>query len=208
MEKELDLIKTPPYIVVPNAIDETLIPLGNYEEKGQERDVVLCVGRIEPRKNQLNLVKAMQGLDINLILVGKVHSTQMNYFAKVKKIVDESPNIKIIDEIEHEQLFNLYKSAKVHVLPSWYDTPGLVSLEASVNGCNIVVTNRGTTEEYFESDAYYCEPDNIVSIKNAIVQAYNNPYNDNLKRKILKEYTWKNTAEKTIMAYNKLLLKD
>lgn len=34
------------------------------------RDFVLCVGRIEPRKNQLRLVKAMAGLGIPTVFIG------------------------------------------------------------------------------------------------------------------------------------------
>jgi glycosyltransferase involved in cell wall biosynthesis len=63
----------------------------------------------------------------------------------------------------------------VHVLASWFETTGLVSLEAAMMDCNVVVTKKGDTVEYFSDMAYYCEPDDINSIRNAIEKAYNNP---------------------------------
>jgi glycosyltransferase involved in cell wall biosynthesis len=84
------------------------------------------------------------------------------------------------------------------------ETPGLSSLEAAAMGCNIVVTKKGDTEDYFEDYAFYCEPDDVASIKNAIDLAYNSPVNPRLKQKILENYTWEKTAEETIKGYNLL----
>ncbi len=48
----------PPVVVVPNAADtETFHP----RRRADERAGVLCVGRIEPRKNQLTLLNALRG---------------------------------------------------------------------------------------------------------------------------------------------------
>jgi glycosyltransferase involved in cell wall biosynthesis len=85
------------------------------------------------------------------------------------------------------------------------ETPGLSSLEAAVMGCNIVATKKGDTYDYFEDYAFYCEPDNVESIKTAIDQAYHAPFNPQLKNKILSSYTWEKTAEETLKAYEKTL---
>jgi glycosyltransferase involved in cell wall biosynthesis len=199
--KEFNLKEVPKYIVVPNAIDPDIFKPGLYKKE----DLILCVGRIEPRKNQLNLVKALSGLNMKVLLVGKVHETQKSYYKKIQDIIKKSENISIIDEINPEELALLYKKAKVHVLPSWYDTPGLVSLEAGINNCNIVVTDRGTTQEYFEDNAYYCDPENIKSIRNAVLEAFSAKSDFKLAEKIKDNYTWKNTAQKTMLAYKLLL---
>lgn len=51
-----------------------------------------------------------------------------------------NPNIQYIESVENSKLYQLYKVCKVSVLPSWFETPGLVSLEAAAMGCNIVVS--------------------------------------------------------------------
>jgi len=61
-------------------------------------------------------------------------------------------------------------------------------------GCNLVITDRGDTKEYFGNYAYYCEPDSIGSIRKAIIKACESPINPKLKEHILKNFTWKKTA--------------
>ena len=85
------------------------------------------------------------------------------------------------------------------------ETPGLSSLEAGAMDCNIVITKKGDTEEYFEDFAFYCEPDNVKDISNAITKAYNSPLNPKLKEKIINNYNWKETAKATYLAYQKAL---
>ena len=70
---------------------------------------------------------------------------------------------------------------------------------------NIVVTKKGDTEEYFENFAFYCEPDDIITIKEAIDKAYSSPFKEGLRNKILMNYTWEKAAESTLRGYNKAL---
>jgi len=188
------------YLVVPNAIDAGIF---KYDPQS-ERDIVLCVGRFEPRKNQLNLIHACRGLPYKMVLVGKAHETQRKYFEAMKKAARGS-GIELVDEVGHEELQQLYSRAKVHVLPSWYDTPGLASLEAAVSGCNIVATTRGTTREYFGDEAFYCEPGSVESIRNAVEKAFNAPYSPKLQAKIAAEFTWEMAADRTVEGYERLL---
>lgn len=201
--KEFSIKSLPFYSVVPNAIDSKIF--GVDPSVQQERNVILCVGRIEPRKNQLNLVKAVKGMPYKLVIVGKAHETQKGYYKKIKNYIKQSENIEIIEAMNQEQLSHLYRKAKVHVLPSWYDTPGLVSLEAAVNGCNVVITDRGTTREYFSNYAFYCEPGNIDSIRNAISKAYRSEVNPGLMNEIATKFTWEQTAIKTVDCYKKII---
>ena len=52
-------------------------------------------------------------------------------------------------------------------------------------GCNIVVSDRGTTKDYFKDYAYYCSPNDIESILNATNKAMNDKYDDNFRKHIL-----------------------
>jgi glycosyltransferase involved in cell wall biosynthesis len=90
------------------------------------------------------------------------------------------------------------------VLASWFETTGLSSLEAAVMGCNIVITDKGDTKEYFEDIAFYCDPASPASIFAAIEKAMISPFRQELKRKIETNYTWEITAEKTMQAYREI----
>jgi glycosyltransferase involved in cell wall biosynthesis len=93
----------------------------------------------------------------------------------------------------------------VHVLPSWFETTGLSSLEAAVMGCNIVISNRGDAGAYFGNRAFYCEPSSPESIRTAIEQAAAAPVQQDLIEHIQTNYTWKKAAAETLAAYKKVL---
>jgi glycosyltransferase involved in cell wall biosynthesis len=107
--------------------------------------------------------------------------------------------------MDHGGLAGVYQAAKVHVLPSWFETTGLSSLEAGAMGCNLVVTRKGDTEEYFADMAYYCEPDDVDSIQQAVLQAHAEPVNPRLRNHIFSHYTWQDTAAQTLAAYQEVL---
>lgn len=197
------------YTVIPNAVDDEIVKRQHLAEVPEEfyefRDAVICVGRIEPRKNQLALVKALDGLPYKLILVGAVSKNQKNYFNEIKKYIDKNPQYYYMPRIENDKLYQLFKVCKVSVLPSWLDTPGLVSLEAGVMGCSLAISIKGSTTEYFGEYAEYCSPDNLHSIRRAVVNAYNKPKNRKLQELILEKYTWKLAAQKTLESYEKVL---
>ena len=88
---------------------------------------------------------------------------------------------------------------------SWMETPGLSSLEAAAMDCNIVVTKKGDPYDYFGDLAFYCEPDNIDSIKKAIDLAFDSKVNPELKKKVLENFIWENTAAETLKGYQMAL---
>ncbi len=201
-------VKATNYFVVPNAVDTEIF---NYEsvkipqDVERFRDCVLCVARIEGRKSQLALVRAMKGLPFTLVLIGRAGKHHQRYYKKVRR---EAPsNVVFVGSVEYERLPPYYKVARVHVLPSWMETPGLASLEAAAMLCNIVITDRGDTREYFGDLAFYCEPGDPASIREAIVQAYKAPPPQALRKRILNHYTWEKAAEATLKGYEKALAK-
>lgn len=194
-------VETEKYKIVPNGID--LIKYSSVIADNKYKDSIICVGRIEGRKNQYRLIKAVNELPYQCYIIGKPSINDLAYYKRCKSIA--KGHIKFIDHIPQDKLFGIMKAAKVHVLPSWFETTGLVSLEAAYLDCNIVVTRKGDQEEYFKNDVFYCKPDSIDSIKSAISNAYRSELKLSLKDRILHNYTWKLAAEKTLEAYQEVL---
>jgi glycosyltransferase involved in cell wall biosynthesis len=193
-----------PYLVIPNGVDVSADASSCHKQRFEQfKDCILCVGRIDGRKNQLNLVRALKDVEVPVVFVGQPAPNHRSYMNKIKK--EARRGMHFLGWVGHEYLVDLYKNAKVHVCPSWYETPGLASLEAGAAGCNIVVTNKGSTQEYFGSYAYYCEPDSVSSIRDAVLKAYYAPKDERLKDIILRNYTWEKAAKKTAIAYETVM---
>jgi glycosyltransferase involved in cell wall biosynthesis len=191
------------YVVVPCAVDaelfssETVSPLEKYQNS------VLCVGRIEGRKCQLELVRALSGTELKLVLIGKPCPNHVGYLNQIKREMGQ--NVIILGQMPQEDLPRYYAACKVHALISWMETAGLSSLEAGAMGANIVITDKGDTREYFGALAHYCSPDSIDSIRTAILAAFYAPRSGLLRKRILEKYTWSRAAEATLSGYYRAL---
>jgi len=190
----------PPCFVVPNGVDTNIfMPNGC----AKDNHLVICAARIEGLKNQYNLIKALNNSAYTLMIIGEAAPNQKKYYKKCKKIA--AGNIIFTGRLSHEELVKIYKKAKVHVLPSWFETCGLSSLEAAAMGCNVVITDKGYTREYFGEDAFYCDPSDPASIRKAVQDACNSDPQKKLQKKVLDNYTWNRAAAITSEAYKKII---
>lgn len=184
-----------PTVVVPNGVTPEF---GETAEHG--RSGVACVGRIEPRKNQLRLMQALQDTDYNITLVGAPAPNHHGYLRRVLR--SGGARVKWLKHMTHAEIRQVLSRTKVHALPSWFETPGLASLEAAAAGCAIVVGDRGSTREYFGDDAHYCDPADSTSIGDAVKRAYDSPATPGLRERVLTSFTWDVAAERTLRAYH------
>jgi glycosyltransferase involved in cell wall biosynthesis len=192
----LDLGVTTPMVVVPNAVD-----VGAFASVAVDvnRSGVACVGRIEPHKNQLALIEALRGTGIPLTVAGFLHPDHTDYADRCRRRANAS--VRFMVGAPQEDIVHLYRSAAVHVLPSWFETTGLSSLEASAAGCAVVTTNRGFAREYFEDLALYCDPGEPDSIREAIRKALAEGPREGLREHVLRKYTWTEAARRTLEGY-------
>jgi glycosyltransferase involved in cell wall biosynthesis len=180
-------------------IENKDIPLYNFKERYQLNDYVLCVGRICHRKNQLALAKACKDLGLQLVLIGNINDKE--YFNQCLGY----GNVKHLGFMDSYNIYNAYKFCKIHVLPSFIETPGLSSLEAAAVGCNIVSTSEGSTFEYFDNMAEYCNPYDDNSIIEAIRRAYRKNPSNMLKKHILENFSWEKCIKELYDSYKQII---
>lgn len=191
-----------PYRVIPNGVNTALITSAVSPDP-RYRGSVVCMGRIEPRKNQLRLIQAMTGSDIPLFIHGKAGANHQAYYHACRSAA--GPNCTFGGHMDAPELYAAYAGAAVHALPSFFETTGLSSLEAAAMGCNIVITDRGDQPEYFGDWAEYCDPTDVPSIREAVFRALDRPVQPAFRAEILRRYTWARAASETLAAYQEVL---
>lgn len=193
-----------------NPVDSKKFLTGNdllFKKTYNITDYVLCVGRIEPRKNQALLALALKDTNIPIVFIG--HCSNLNYLYLTKKLGNKN-NI-FVDRLDNDS--PLFKSAllgaKVFCLPSWSEGAPLAALEAASVGSNMVLSNRSSEKEYFGNFATYIDPSNPIDIREKILFAWNNPLSlenkQNLIQFVEKEYSWGKYTEQTKLVYKKTL---
>lgn len=121
---------------VPNPIDRTFVPATNAE---QNRGF-LFVGRITPEKGVLSLARAAHSVGATLTFVGDG--------AWRKQVASCNPDAHFTGWLPAEGVKRQMEQARALVFPStWYETQGLVVLEAAALGVSCIVSDITAARE-------------------------------------------------------------
>lgn len=172
-----------------------------FREKFGLENFVLSVGRVDANKNQLNLIRALRDENIPLVLAGG--SLAPPYLDECRKIA--SANIHFLPSLSDEELGSAYAAAHTHALVSWLEVVGLVTLEAAVAGCNVVLTREHGARDYVGDAGWYCDPSDVPSIRRAVLDAYHAPPQSILRQHLIKTYSWERHAQEICGAYERAL---
>jgi len=169
------------------------------------RRFVLCAGRIEPRKNQLNLLKAMRGTGVPIVVLGDVVPGHEPYLAACRRAAGEY--VRFVPRIDHRDplLAGAYAACGCVVLASWYETPGLVALEAGMSGAPLVLPQRGCAPEYFGPQAVYIRPNDLLGIRRAVLGALQRGRSEELASLVRENFSWSRAANVTREAYERVV---
>lgn len=174
-----------------------------FQEAYGVSDYVLCVGRLEPRKNQITLLHALRKLDLPVVLIG--HAPDPAYKEILKSVA--GPNTLFVDRLAPNSvmLMSAFAGARVFCLPSWSEGAPLSALEAGAAGCSMVLSDRSSESEYFAERARYCDPCNPQQMATAIQQAFDNPpskkQRHDLSKWVAEKYHWDRHAAATAAVY-------
>ncbi|MBI1885027.1 MAG: glycosyltransferase [Chloroflexi bacterium] len=139
--------------VIPCGVDlerfAPLDPAAARSELGLDNGapIVLFVGRIEPLKGIDMLLQAVARLEtrFRLMIVGgdEKDSGRRAGLAALARELEIGERVEFVDAVPHDQLPLYYNAAAVCVIPSHYESFGLVALEAMACGVPVVASDVG-----------------------------------------------------------------
>jgi glycosyltransferase involved in cell wall biosynthesis len=162
-------------------------------------DFVLCVGRLEPRKNQLMLLAALEESDLTVVFADGGFSYAPEYTAACRKFSRRGRTV-FTGRLTPALLQSAYRNARVSCLPSWYELPGLATLESALWGRQVVTCPYGTIGDYLGSSALYAEPDDPQGLGVRILESWDRTPDFSLRQRA-SEFTWARTARETEKVY-------
>lgn len=167
---------------------------------------VIQAGRVEPPKNPAMLLYALKDTTLPVVLAGR-NDIDPTYTELCRAIGGD--RVHFYGHMPSQLLASAYAAASVHALPSWCETCGLVSLEAALAGTPVVASIAGHEAAYLEHEAWYCDPANPQSIRDAIEAAISAGPNAakvrTLRNRILSQFNWDKMVEASERAYESLL---
>lgn len=177
------------------------LPAKSFVDAYGIEDFVLIVGRLEIRKNQLMLLKALEESDLPVVCATGGFTYQPEYADCCRRFKRKGRTV-FVERLEPAMLGAAFAACRIHALPSWYELPGLVSLEAVRAGKNVVVTDYGTARDYLGMNAFYARPDDPDDIANAVSAAYHSP--SRAAAANVEQFTWQRTADEVLEVYREI----
>ena len=145
---------------------------------------LLYVGTIEPRKNALNIVKAIDKLkiDIPLIIIGR----ETPYADKIRNFISKNKldkQVKMLNNVLTHELPVFYQDAEIFIYPSTFEGFGIPIIEALYSGTPVITTKGGVFPEAGGEHSVYINPENIEELGNAIKELLDD---ENKREKMIK----------------------
>lgn len=207
--------------VTPLAADSSFKPLDKEKCKKHvlnrfnfSNDYILYVGGFSSRKNVNGLVKAFKKArthltrEHTLVIVGSLKDEGV----KIKDLVNElNLNNKVVFTgfIEDNYLPILYNGASLFVYPSLYEGFGLPPLEAMNCGTPVITSKVTSIPEVIDDAGILVDPYNVDELSFSIEKILNDDtYKNNLSflgYERSKKFSWTNTANLTLNAYESIL---
>lgn len=204
--------------VVPIAMSPTFRPLpyeGAFRWVSDRFKIpypyVLTVGDLQPRKNQIGLIRAFEELirsnpqlPHRLVIVGKDtwFSDRVMDTAKHSRVADRIVFTGFVNDIE---LLQLYNACELMVFPSFYEGFGLPILEAMSCGRAVACSNTSSMPEVANAAAILFNPENTGEIVRAMRDVLLDPQlRSRMERMGLQrasQFTWEKTAQRTLEIY-------
>jgi alpha-1,3-rhamnosyl/mannosyltransferase len=137
--------------VVPEAASRLFSPGGEMRE-----DFILYVGGISPSKNLGALIEAFSGLQnrneaTRLVLVGDFRGDRFqSCYEEIHRQVETlglGSRVDFLGYVPDEELVELYRKARLFVMPSFDEGFGLPALEAMACGAPVVVSAGNALQE-------------------------------------------------------------
>lgn len=190
-------------IIIPNGVDEFYLDNVYREEKQIHNPLeIITVGEISKRKNQLQICRAIELLDIPVKykLIGKV--VDENYFEKINKY----NFVEYVPFLEKETLIEQFRLSDIFVLASTTETFGIVYAEALTQNLPIIYTKGEGFDEQFPDGIVGKNVDytSKVDIAEKILFIKNNidKYKKNYERSL--KFSWKFIAKQQMNLYENI----
>ena len=195
--------------VIPNGVDSELLSQYSWSPPASPR--ILFVGRLEKYKNADKVLSAFAILrekhpSLKLTIVGKGPAKEE--LMSLAGQLELGSSVEWLEGLKKPELYSLYQSSTMFVLPSYLEAYGIVVAEAVAVGTPAIVANSSALSEFVTAGlATPVEPpvetEKLVEAMSLVLE---NPRSYSSKRKTSDMIlSWEDVAAKTFETYRSLL---
>ncbi|CAN4273137.1 RfaG Glycosyltransferase [Methylophilaceae bacterium] len=203
--------------VIHNGVDESRFYAG---EKGKDviekrglttKGYLLTVGRLEPRKNHVTLLRVYATLKkptLPLVIIGQPHFGFDEVFQVIRELNLEE-RVHILSNVKDDELPAFYRHAQLFIYPTWAEGFGMPPLEAMASGVPVISSDSTSIPEVTGEAAVLVSPSDINALANAMELLLSDQARYSKMQQLgfqqVKTFQWDAVAEKVKAVYSSVL---
>ncbi len=200
------------YTIIPHGVSRAFridSNFGVWKDKENQSIKIIYISFVELYKHQWNVVKAIKllrqkGYNLSINFVGGGEGKAQKFFEKEVQIADPDKKfIKQIEFIKHNEIPFLLKQSDIFVFASSCENMPNVLIEGMSVGLPIACSNRGPMPEVLQDAGIYFDPENYITISQAIENII---INKSIRleiaqkaKKLSEQYSWSRCANETFV---------
>ncbi len=168
---------------------------------------LLNVGTLEPRKNALTIVKAIQPTSYRLVLVGRptAYAQQIKDFVVQNNMTDR---VYFLQGLSLDELAVLYRQADAFIYPSIYEGFGIPIIEALYSKTPVITNAKGVFPEAAGPYSFYLnDVTDVDEMRQSIKKLMQSDVSDAVEKsyRFVQRYNDEKIAENWINLYRKII---
>lgn len=195
--------------VTPNAVDSSFycIDYDSARDFVRARGIdkyILYVGRIEPRKNQLALLKAYCRLKLwnrgySLVFIGRKSLAVADFEEYMSGLSDDVlRNIHLINQVTYQRLQYWYRASSLFVFASLAEGFGIPAIEAAAVGVPCICSNKTAMKDFTFFGDRLVDTADLDVLCESIEKNLRRPkaeQTEQARGAVIQKYNWNNIAK-------------
>jgi glycogen synthase len=195
------------------------IRAGSRQGQDTHDKIVFCAARIQPRKNQMAVVRAAPEIlavcpNVKFVFSGPIDDPA--YHREMLKYVEDKQlngRVEFTGPVSQETLYDLYQKAAIFVFPTLYEIQPVAIPEAMAFGLPVAASRIGPIEDMVNLEqgcALLFDPANTGEIAGVIIRLLQD---ETLRRELsakgkklaYAKFTWEESARDMLKIYKKVV---
>lgn len=197
---------------------DTVDNLLQYKNMPTDKKVITYVARINRRKNQMTIVKALNIIakkypNIVCNFIGSID--EEDYYLQLIDFIKENNltnNVIFHGTLKREDVFKMLINSHLSIIPSKFETQGLMLIESLGCGVPVIASNIGPFRDVIglqPEAGVLVEPDDYQSIALIAIDILSNEEKrikmSEYAKKLSERFSWENIVEEIYLLYKDLV---